>query len=144
MTDVKTEYDKLFIGGRWTGPATSEAIEVHCPATGEYVGKVPLAAAADVDAAVAAARAAFDSGPWPTTPPKERAAVIARALQLLEERKDQFAKLLADETGQPTMTIETMHWMWSLGAMSLFAGPAVDQVKWREIRTGSYGENLLH
>src|SRR6516165_10279127 len=95
--DAKTEYDKLFVGGKWTEPSTSEVIEVHCPATGEYVGKVPMAAAADVDAAVAAARAAFDSGPWPTTPPKERAAVIAKALALLEERKDHFAKLLAAE-----------------------------------------------
>ena len=76
-----TEYDKLFIGGKWTEPSTSEVIEVHCPATGEYVGKVPLAAAADVDAAVAAARDAFDHGPWPSTPPKERAAVIAGALE---------------------------------------------------------------
>ena len=48
MTDVKTEhdkkteYDKLFIGGRWVEPSTSEVIEVHNPATGEYVGKVPL------------------------------------------------------------------------------------------------------
>ena len=64
-TDMKTEYDKLFIGGKWVAPSTSEVIEVHCPATGEYVGKVPLAAAADVDAAVAAARAAFDHGPGP-------------------------------------------------------------------------------
>ena len=63
MSDIETEYDKLFIGGKWTEPSTSEVIEVHCPATGEYVGKVPLAAAADVDAAVAAARAAFDNGP---------------------------------------------------------------------------------
>ena len=44
MGDIKTEYDKLFIGGKWTEPSTSEVIEVHCPATGEYVGKVPLAA----------------------------------------------------------------------------------------------------
>src|ERR1700756_1061598 len=91
-----TEYDKLFIGGKWTEPSASEDIGVDCPATGEYVGKVPMAAAADVDAAVAAARAAFDNGPWPSTPPKERAAVIANALKLLEERKDLFAKLLAD------------------------------------------------
>ena len=39
-----TEYDKLFIGGRWAEPSTDQVIEVHCPATGEYVGKVPLAA----------------------------------------------------------------------------------------------------
>src|SRR4030081_3446467 len=93
----QTEYDKLFIGGKWTEPSTAEGIEVHCPATREDIGTVPLAAAPDVDAAVAAARAAFDNGPWPTTPPKERAAVIAGALKLLEERKDTFAKLLADE-----------------------------------------------
>ncbi|GAQ38482.1 hypothetical protein MPS_4180 [Mycobacterium pseudoshottsii JCM 15466] len=140
----KTEYDKLFIGGRWTEPSTSEVIEVHCPATGEYVGKVPLAAAADVDAAVAAARAAFDNGPWPSTPPKERATVIANALKLLEERKDHFAKLLADETGQPPMTVETMHWMGSIGALNFFAGPAVDQVRWKEIRNGSYGQTIVH
>lgn len=69
MTDSSiTEYDKLFIGGKWTAPATDQVIEVHSPATGEYVGKVPLATKADVDAAVAAARTAFDSGPWPSTP----------------------------------------------------------------------------
>src|ERR1700752_2931781 len=70
MGDIKTEYEKLFIGGKLTEPSTSEIIEVHCPATGEYVGKVPMAAAADVDAAVAAARAAFDSGPLAPTPAK--------------------------------------------------------------------------
>jgi aldehyde dehydrogenase (NAD+) len=140
----KTEYDKLFIGGKWTAPSTAEVIEVRCPATGEYVGKVPLAAAADVDAAVAVARKAFDSGPWPSTPPKERAAVIAGALKLLEERKDLFAKLLAGETGQPPTTIETMHWMSSMGALNFFAGPAVDQVKWQEIRNGSYGQTIVH
>lgn len=87
MSDSATEYDKLFIGGKWTKPSTSDVIEVRCPATGEYVGKVPMAAAADVDAAVAAARAAFDNGPWPSTPPHERAAVIAAAVKMLAERR---------------------------------------------------------
>lgn len=45
MSDSATEYDKLFIGGKWTKPSTSDVIEVRCPATGEYVGKVPMAAA---------------------------------------------------------------------------------------------------
>ncbi|MBV9318505.1 MAG: aldehyde dehydrogenase family protein, partial [Mycobacterium sp.] len=140
----RCEYDKLFIGGRWTEPSTDEVIEVHCPATGEYVGKVPLAAAADVDAAVAAARDAFDNGPWPTTPPKERAAVIAAAAKLMEDRKELFTKLLADETGQPPTIIETMHWMGSMGAMNFFATGAVDQVKWKETRNGSYGQTIVH
>src|SRR4029079_75513 len=64
-TAFKTEWDKLFIGGKWTEPATADVIEVHSPATGELVGKVPLASEADVDAACAAARKAFDEGPWP-------------------------------------------------------------------------------
>ncbi len=45
MTDSKTEYDKLFIGGKWTEPSTDEVIEVRCPATGEYVGKCATARA---------------------------------------------------------------------------------------------------
>src|SRR5689334_22062424 len=144
MTDLKTEYDKLFIGGKWTEPSTDEVIEVHCPATGEYVGKVPMAAAADVDAAVAAARAAFDSGPWPSTPPKERAAVLANVLKLMEERKDGFVKLLGLETGQPPTSVETMQWMSGIGCLNFFAGPAVDQVKWQEVRHGGYGQTIVH
>lgn len=144
MTDSSiTEYDTLFIGGKWTAPATDRVIEVHSPATGEYVGKVPLATKDDVDAAVAAARTAFDSGPWPSTPPAERAAVIAAAIKLMEERKDQFTKLLGAETGQPPLGVETMHWMSSLGSLNFFAGPAVDEVSWEEVRTGAYGQSIV-
>jgi aldehyde dehydrogenase (NAD+) len=138
-----TEYDTLFIGGKWTAPSTDQVIEVRSPATGEYVGKVPLATKADVDAAVAAARAAFDSGPWPSTPPAERAAVIAAAIKLMEERKELFTTLLAAETGQPPMGVETMHWLSSIGALNFFAGPAVDEVSWEEIRTGAYGQTIV-
>ena len=145
MTTSRTaEYDKLFIGGAWSEPSTSQIIEVHCPATGEYVGRVPLAAPADVDAAVAAAREAFDHGPWPSTPPMQRAAVIGKAIALMEERKDRFVTLLADETGQPPMTVETMHWMSSMGCLNFFAGPAAEQVKWQEIRHGAYGQSLVY
>ncbi|MGZ6949225.1 MAG: aldehyde dehydrogenase, partial [Ilumatobacteraceae bacterium] len=138
----KTEWDKLFIGGKWTTPSTDQVIEVHSPATGEYVGKVPLATAADVDAAVAAARAAFDSGPWPTTPPAERAAVIQAAVKLLEDRKDYFTYLLTCETGQPQTIIEMMHWTGSLGALNFFAG-ASDAIKWTETRNGTYGQSTV-
>ncbi|MGE5694441.1 MAG: aldehyde dehydrogenase [Candidatus Sericytochromatia bacterium] len=143
MTEqYKTEWEKLFIGGKWTTPSTDQVIEVHSPATGEYVGKVPLATAADVDAAVAAARAAFDNGPWPATPPAERAAVIQAAVKLLEDRKDYFTYLLTCETGQPQTIIEMMHWTGSLGALNFFAG-AADAIKWTETRNGSYGQTIV-
>ncbi len=74
-----TDYDKLFIGGRWAAPSTDERLEVFSPATEERVGSVPVAGPQDIDAAVAAARRAFDDGPWPRTSPSERAQVLAKA-----------------------------------------------------------------
>ena len=64
-TAYQTEYDKLFIGGKWIEPSTSRSSRCTRRAPVKYVGKVPLAAEADVNAACAAARKAFDEGPWP-------------------------------------------------------------------------------
>jgi aldehyde dehydrogenase (NAD+) len=141
-TAYKTEYEKLFIGGKWTEPSTSEVIEVHSPATGEYVGKVPMAAAADVDAACAAARKAFDHGPWPRMSPTERAAVIAAAVKLLEHRKDLFTRLLTLETGQPSMIVDMMQYGAALSGLQYYAG-AADKFTWRDIRDGIYGQTLV-
>jgi aldehyde dehydrogenase (NAD+) len=55
-----TEYDELYIGGSWTRPATPNTIPVHSAATEDRVGVVPEGSHADIDAAVAAARKAFD------------------------------------------------------------------------------------
>jgi aldehyde dehydrogenase (NAD+) len=142
QTVTATEYDKLFIGGKWVEPSTSDVIEVHSPATGLYVGKVPLAARADVDAAVAAARAAFDGGSWAATPPAQRAAVIGAAVTLMKGRKDTFTRLLADETGAPPAVIEGLQWGGALESLSYFAGAAGD-VTWKEIRKGSHSQNIV-
>ena len=71
-------YSKLFIGGHWVTPSTSRMIDVVSPVTEELIAQVPEASEADIDAAVAAAREAFDEGPWPRMPPAERAAVLRR------------------------------------------------------------------
>ena len=62
-------YKELYIGGEWVAPAGSEVIEVISPATEEVIGQVPDATPADIDTAVAAARKAFDDGPWPHMTP---------------------------------------------------------------------------
>lgn len=142
MSDITAEYSKLFIGGEWVEPQTGERIEVRCPATGAQVGTVAHASGADVDAAVAAARTAFDTGAWPTTPPAERAAVLGAAAKLMEERKAEFTELLTAETGQPSGVVETMQWLGALGSLTYFAG-AADDVTWRETRTGAYGQSLV-
>jgi acyl-CoA reductase-like NAD-dependent aldehyde dehydrogenase len=141
-TAYKTEYDKLFIGGKWVEPSSAEVIEVFSPATGQKVGQVPLAAEADVNAACAAARKAFDEGPWPHTPPAERAAVIGRALKLLEDRADLFKHLLKLETGQPPTIVDMMQYGASVSTLQYYAG-AADKYTWNEIRDGIYGQTLV-
>ncbi|KMO70731.1 MAG: aldehyde dehydrogenase [Mycolicibacterium rufum] len=141
-TAFKTEWDKLFIGGKWVEPATADVIEVHSPATGELVGKVPLASAADVDAACAAARKAFDEGPWPQMSPAERGEVLARAVKILEERADELKFLLAAETGQPPTIVDMMQYGAAMSSFQYFAG-AADKFTWQEIRDGIYGQTLV-
>ena len=67
-------YDKLFIGGDWVAPESGERIEVTSPFTEQVLAAVPSASPADVDRAVAAARRAFDNGPWPRMTVEERIA----------------------------------------------------------------------
>ena len=73
-------YKELYIGGEWVAPDGSEVIEVISPATEEVIGQVPHASTGDADRAVAAARKAFDDGPWPHMTPVERAEAIGRAV----------------------------------------------------------------
>jgi aldehyde dehydrogenase (NAD+) len=141
-TAYKTSYDKLFIGGHWVEPSSTDVIEVFSPATGEKVGQVPLAAQADVDAACAAARKAFDEGPWPTMPPADRAAVIGRAVKLIEDRADLFKHLLKLETGQPPTIIDMMQYGAGLSGLQYYAG-AAEKFTWQDIRDGIYGQTLV-
>ncbi|HJT95312.1 MAG TPA: aldehyde dehydrogenase [Mycobacterium sp.] len=141
-TAYKSEYDKLFIGGRWVEPSTAEVVDVYSPATGEKVGQVPLAAEADVNAACAAARKAFDEGTWADTPPEERAAVIGRAVKLVEDRADLFKHLLKLETGQPGTIVDIMQYGAAVSTLQYYAG-AADKFSWTEIRDGIYGQTLI-
>ena len=74
---------------------------IYDPATGERIADVADATAADAERAVAAARAAFRSGVWSKVTPAERAAVLDRMADLLEERADDFARTESRNTGKP-------------------------------------------
>jgi betaine-aldehyde dehydrogenase len=94
-----TEFDRLYIGGKWRPSATTERIEVHSPADGSYVGGTVRAATGDVDAAVAAAREAFDRGTWPRMAVADRLAVLARMRDHLGERQEELDQLGTRENG---------------------------------------------
>ncbi|MBW3534514.1 MAG: CoA-acylating methylmalonate-semialdehyde dehydrogenase [Gemmatimonadetes bacterium] len=87
-----------FIGGEWVASSATDALEVLDPATGEVLGHVPLSTSADVDAAVAAAKAAFPA--WRATPAVERVRVLFRFKALLDEHKHELARHLTREHGK--------------------------------------------
>ena len=89
----------FFIGGRWTAPAGDGRVEVISPSTEQVVGSVPLAVDEDIDRAVAAARAAFDDGPWPRMTPDQRADLLVRAADLIRKRTDEIAGITTEEMG---------------------------------------------
>ncbi len=93
--------DSLFIGGTWTKPATDAVLEVVSPHTEEVVARVPEGSAADIDAAVAAARKAFDEGPWPRLTPQERIDVVQTLSGLYAARLGEMAEVISLEMGSP-------------------------------------------
>jgi acyl-CoA reductase-like NAD-dependent aldehyde dehydrogenase len=112
--------DSVFIGGEWT-PASGEPEPVINPATEEVLGLAPVGGRAEVDAAIAAAREAFDRGPWPRMAPDERTAVLARLYDGLVARKAEIQKIITEEAGS---VASIMPIQWDFG-MSL-ARYAVD------------------
>lgn len=95
------ERDTLYIGGSHEKPSSSDMIDVYSPFTEERVGRVPEAHEADVDRAVAAARQAFDEGPWARSTPAERADVLDKLLLGLQMRSGDIASLISSEMGCP-------------------------------------------
>src|SRR5579884_4113051 len=82
---------KLFINNEWVDPESGGTIDVVNPATGRVFAKAAAGGAADIDRAVRAARAAFESGPWPGMPPIERARLIWKLADAVEEAADEIA-----------------------------------------------------
>ncbi|MFD9542119.1 aldehyde dehydrogenase family protein [Streptomyces sp. NPDC060022] len=90
----------LFIGGRWSAAIEGGTREIRCPADGAPVATVDEAGPQDAAAAVAAAREAFDRGPWPSTPAAERGRLLLRVADLVERDKDAFARAETLDTGK--------------------------------------------
>ena len=114
---------QLMIGNRWVPAQSGKTFESINPATENVLAHVAEADRADVDDAVKAAREAFDSGPWPRMSSHDRARVMRRFGELLEEHADQLAEL---ETLDNGMTIGASKAFFKVGMESyhFFAGQA--------------------
>jgi aldehyde dehydrogenase (NAD+) len=97
-----TSYDGLFVNGEWLPPDRTDV--VINPATEDGFATAPLGSLAEAELAIAAARTAFDDGPWPRMKPAERADALERLLAVLTKWADDIAALTVAEVGTSVMT----------------------------------------
>lgn len=95
---------QLWIDGRFTDAAGGARYDVPNPATEEIIGQAADAGVADLERAVAAARRAFDDGPWPRSTRDERARALRRIADGLERRKEELRAILIAEAGAAHVT----------------------------------------
>ncbi len=93
--------DQLFINGAWVAPATGQMLDVVDPSDRSVFHWVAAGSAADVDAAVKAARAAFETGPWPRMSGAERAAILRKMGNEITTRTDELARMEVRDNGKP-------------------------------------------
>ena len=92
-----TNIDSLYINNKWVKTAAHEP--VINPANEAVIGMAPVGSEADCEAAIAAAREAFDNGPWPLMTFRERAAVVRRMHEILMRRLPEIQELTVAEVG---------------------------------------------
>ena len=95
------ETRKMLIDGKWVEAASGKTFPVYNPATGEVMVNVAEGDKEDIYRAVAAARRAFDSGPWRKMTPSERGRLINKLADLLEQHSEEFAQLESLDNGKP-------------------------------------------
>ena len=134
--------DALLIGTTWQAPATDSVIEVISPHSEEVVARVPEGSTADIDAAVAAAREAFDHGPWPRMSPDERIEVVQKLSGLYAAKLDEMATVISTEMGSPisfsTLAQAPAPWM----QIEAFLGIA-REFPWEDVRPGVLGGEVM-
>jgi acyl-CoA reductase-like NAD-dependent aldehyde dehydrogenase len=113
----------LLIGGEWVEAASGQTFTTIDPASGEEIAQVAHAQAEDIDKAVKAARKAFDEGPWTTkmTAP-ERAAVIYKIAELLEQNGEEVAQIESLDNGKPVMYAQFVDVQHAVAHFRYFAG----------------------
>jgi acyl-CoA reductase-like NAD-dependent aldehyde dehydrogenase len=131
----------LYIGGEWIAPSAGDGIDVISPHTEEVIARAPAAGPADVDRAVAAARAAIDEGPWPRLDPAERIAAVRRLAAVYGERRREMAALITAEMGAPITFSKLAQATLPCAMLGAFADVA-EAHAWEEVRPGYYGQDV--
>lgn len=97
MTTI--DHEAFFIDGAWRKASSDDRFDIISPRSEQVIGHVPAASRADIDAAVGAARKAFDEGEWPRLTPAERAGYLTRMADAISKRQSELAELISEELG---------------------------------------------
>jgi aldehyde dehydrogenase (NAD+) len=134
--------DALFIGGAWARPATDATLQVVSPHTEEVVARVPEGSTADIDAAVGAARKAFDEGPWPRLTPAERIDVVQNLSGLYAAKLAEMAEVITTEIGSPisfsNLAQSPAPWMQIEAFLNI-----AREFPWESTRPGALGADVM-
>lgn len=119
---MTTDFDTLFIGGEWIQPQGSERIDVRSPSTEEFIGSVPKASRADVDAAVTSAQiAGKDRRGWAGFSPSERADVMERLASELDSLSADIAESVSTQNGMPIAISQQLEAVFSPAVLRYYA-----------------------
>ena len=133
---------QMLINGKWVGAASGKTFPTYNPATGEVLAHVAEGDKEDVDRAVAAARAAFEKGPWRNLTPSERGRVIWKLGDLLEKHLEEFAQLESLDQGKPITMSRLADIPISVDQLRYYAGWAT-KVEGSTIPISAHGAKFL-
>ena len=118
---IMQDRDAFFIGNRWVSPASERRFTLINASTEEAIATVPEACEADVDAAVAAAREAFDNSGWATLSFADRAAVMERFMAAIAARGTDLAQAVSAQNGMPVALSGQLEGGFSVGVLQYYA-----------------------
>jgi phenylacetaldehyde dehydrogenase len=137
--DVASKPRKLLIDGKWVEARSGKSFAVYNPANGQEIAQVAEGDASDIDAAVAAARAAFDKGPWTRMAPAARARLIWKLGDLIEAHADELAVIETLDNGKPLRFAKMVDVASSAEKLRYYAGWAT-KLNGETMNLSIYGE----
>jgi phenylacetaldehyde dehydrogenase len=133
---------QMLINGKWVDAASGKSFPTYNPATGEVLAQVAEGDQEDIDRAVAAARAAFDRGPWKKFTPSERGRIVWRLADLLEKHAEEFAQLECLNQGKPLAIARIADVPVSIDQLRYYAGWAT-KIEGNTVPISAHGAKFL-
>jgi aldehyde dehydrogenase (NAD+) len=124
VSSPKIGQTQLFIDGQWIPAKSGKTFETRNPATEEVIADVAEGDAADIDAAVAAARNALERGPWSKMDARDRGRLMFKLADLIEEEADELAALESLDNGKPVRDARAADLPLTIDALRYYAGYA--------------------